>query len=118
MQPRLQRGARVGSTQAPPQRGDGQAAHAASPLSAQGPRCFACHATSRLPPAADGAAFVCRLARCRDAWVAQRMRSNAAARASNAAEPPSNAAEPSTGSHGVKDLLALEAFRRRPAADQ
>ena len=82
------------------------------------PRSLSRHATSRLAPTADGAGFVCRLARCRDAWVAQHMRANAAARASHAAEPPSPAAEPSTASHGVKDLLVLEAFRRRPAADQ
>ena len=90
----------------------------ARPTEVSRPRCLSCHAASSLALTTDGAAFVCRLARCRDAWVAQRMRANAAARASHAAEPPSPAAEPSTASHGVKVLLVLEAFRRRPAADE
>jgi len=90
----------------------------ARPTEVSRPRCLSCHAASRLALTTDGAAFVCRLARCRDAWVAQRMRANAAARASHAAEPPSPAAEPSTASHGVKDLLVLEVFRQRPAVDQ
>ena len=66
-------------------------------------------------PTADGAAFVCRLARCRDAWLAQRMRANAAARASPATEPPSPAPEPSAASHGGTAAHPLEAFRMRPA---
>ena len=79
------------------------------PTEVSRPRCHACHATSRLAPTMDGAAFVCRLARCRDAWIAQRMRANAAARASPAAEPPTPA------SH-VATTEALEAFRWRPDA--
>ena len=110
MQPRLQRSARVGSTQAPLQSGDGQAAHAAGSLSAQGPRCLACHATSRLAPTMDGAAFVCRLARCRDAWIVHRMRANAATRASPDAEPPTPASQVAT------TMEAFEAFRWRPDA--
>jgi hypothetical protein len=70
---------------------------------------MSCHATSRLAPTMDGAAFVCRLARCRDAWVAQRMRSNAAARARPDAEPPTPAAR-------VATTEAFEAFRWRPDA--
>jgi hypothetical protein len=79
------------------------------PTEVSRPRCHACNATSRLAPTMDGAAFVCRLARCRDAWIAQRMRANAAARASPAAEPPTPA------SH-VATTEALEAFRWRPDA--
>ena len=71
------------------------------------PRCFACHATSHLALTTDGAAFVCRLARCRDTWLAQRMRANAAARAGSAAEPTSLAAQGATAE-------PFEPFRRRP----
>jgi hypothetical protein len=74
------------------------------------PRCLACNATSRLAPTVDGTAFVCRLARCRDAWIAQRMRVNAAAaRASQDAEPPTPATR-------VATKEAFEAFRWRPDA--
>ena len=75
------------------------------------PRCLACNATSRLAPTMDGAAFVCHLARCRDAWIAQRMRANAAAaRASPDAEPPTPTARVATTTE------AFEAFRWRPDA--
>jgi hypothetical protein len=57
----------------------------------------------------DGAAFLCRLARCRDVWIAQRMRANAAARASPDAEPPTPATH-------VATTEAFEAFRLRPEA--
>ena len=80
------------------------------PTEVSRPRCHACNATSRLAPTMDGAAFLCRLAHCRDAWVAQCMRANAAARASPDAEPPTPA------THVATTTEAFEAFRWRPDA--
>ena len=76
------------------------------PTEVSRPRCLACHATSHLTPTMDGAAFVCRLARCRDTWLAQRQRRQPAG---SAAEPTSLAAKDAT-------TEPFEAFRRRPDA--
>jgi len=85
-------GLRAGSPMAPPLK----------------PRCLACNTSGRLTPTMDGTDFVCRLARCRGTWLAQRMRANAAARASLDVEQPTSA---------MKDAAdVFEAFRWRPDA--